>query len=121
MANPKLTTTEMATELGISPLTSIVFTNEPTSTKARQGDGQEDARTQQTMQSLLRSINMLSPKDGRSIVKFKSSPKRIERHLTPEKCKGRELGILLELQTERDVDRVCSFLLEKGLYVMVSS
>jgi hypothetical protein len=113
MANPNLTTTQMAAELGISPLTSIVLTNEPSSTKAKKGDGQEDARTQQTMQTFLRSINMLSPKDGRPIVKFKSSPKRIERHLTPETCRGRELGIVLELQTERDVDRVCSFLLEK--------
>ena len=56
---------------------------------------------------------MLSPKDGKPIVKFKSSPRRVERWLTPEKCRGRELGILLELETERDVDRV-SFLMEGG-------
>jgi len=121
MATPNLTTTQMAAELGISPLTSIVLTNEPSSTKAKKGDGQEDARTQQTMQTFLRSINMLSPKDGRPIVKFKSSPKRIERHLTPETCRGRELGIVLELQTERDVDRVCPLLLEKKNYRAIIS
>ncbi len=104
---PKLSSAEMAAELGIDPLTTIVFTNEPSSQKAKQNDGQEDARTLQLIQVMLRSINMLSPKDGRAIVKFKRSPRRLERHVTPEKCKGRELGILLEMQTERDVDKVC--------------
>lgn len=103
---PKMSASEMAAELGIDPLTTIVFTNEASSQKAKQNDGQEDARTLQLIQTMLRSINMLSPKDGRAIVKFKRSPRRIERHVTPEKCRGRELGILLELQTERDVDKV---------------
>lgn len=107
MADPKLTPAQMAIELGINPLTTIVFTNEPSSQKAKQNDGQEAARTQQHVQVLLRSINMLSPKDGRPTVKFKSTPKRLERHVTPDKCKGRELGILMEMQTERDADRVC--------------
>ena len=73
--------------------------------------GRKPLATQQQIQVLLMSINMISPKDGHSMVKFKSTPKRLERHVTPDKCKGRELGILMEMQTERDADRVS---LDKG-------
>lgn len=101
-----LTTAEMAAELGINVTTTIILTNAQSTFKARQQDGQEHVRTYQYMISLLRVMGLVSPKDGRPLVRFRRSPVRMEKHLTPEKCRGRELGILLEMQDDVDVKKV---------------
>lgn len=101
-----LTPAQMAAEMGINEATTVILTNAASTFKGKQNDGQEHVRTHQYMKNLLKVMGLLSPKDGKPVVRFRRSPVRMEKRLTPEKCRGRELGILLEMQDENDVKKV---------------
>lgn len=106
--------TSISTErvLVFDPRYTLVLLNAPSSFKSKQDSQQgEDMRAAQHVRTLFKHLGLLSPKDGKSVVKFSTPPVRIPRAQTPKKCQGRELSILLAFTNESDVRkvRICYF------------
>lgn len=93
--------------LVFDPRYTLVLLNAPSSFKSKQDSQQgEDMRAAQHVRTLFKHLGLLSPKDGKSVVKFSTPPVRIPRAQTPKKCQGRELSILLAFTNESDVRKV---------------